>query len=152
VGKDERRAPGGQALTYLKAVKALEALYAELPQMECTGQCESYCGPLVMTRTEFDLIKQETGVRPTVNQAEKCIFLRNGRCSIYNIRPLICRMWGQAENIMCPWGCKSERPLTQKEGQDFINRASEICHEWIATVTAQRGKQLIQEEHDKSKT
>ena len=44
-----------------------------------------------------------------------------GRCSVYSIRPLICRIWGAAEGIPCVFGCQPER-LLSKEEADVLMR------------------------------
>src|SRR2546429_6087610 len=34
--------------------------------------------------------------------------LRNGRCTVYEVRPMICRLWGMVEGMQCPHGCVPE--------------------------------------------
>lgn len=28
------------------------------------------------------------------------------RCGVYEVRPMVCRLWGAAEPMPCPWGCR----------------------------------------------
>ena len=32
----------------------------------------------------------------------------DGRCQAYELRPLICRLWGAVDWLPCPWGCKPD--------------------------------------------
>ena len=34
-----------------------------------------------------------------------CTQLANGRCSIYDQRPTVCRLWGDVPEMPCPHGC-----------------------------------------------
>jgi hypothetical protein len=34
-----------------------------------------------------------------------CPALKDGRCSVYDVRPTLCRLWGVVEDMPCPWGC-----------------------------------------------
>lgn len=52
-----------------------------------------------------------------------------GRCSVYEHRPMICRLWGLVEDMPCHYGCKPERYLTRAEGHDFLTRLQEITGE-----------------------
>lgn len=55
-----------------------------------------------------------------------CPYLTDGRCSIYDARPMICRMWGVARTMPCPHGCEPERWLDQGEEAEFVRRLKEI--------------------------
>jgi hypothetical protein len=48
-----------------------------------------------------------------------CELLVDGRCSIYQDRPLICRLYGVAEGLPCPHGCLSFKTITMREGKDL---------------------------------
>ena len=53
-------------------------------------------------------------------------YLQEGRCTIYDDRPLVCRLWGAAENLICPFGCKPDRYLTEAEAVDLMSRMNEL--------------------------
>ena len=55
-----------------------------------------------------------------------CSKLQAGRCAIYSIRPLICRLWGATKRLPCPWGCKPGRYLTEKESRALLARAERL--------------------------
>ena len=56
-----------------------------------------------------------------------CVFLDgNRRCLVYDMRPMICRVYGVSLGLPCPHGCVPERWLTDEEGRDFVARAMAI--------------------------
>jgi hypothetical protein len=60
-----------------------------------------------------------------------CPMLDGNRCSVHPVRPLICRMWGVAENMLCPHGCTAERTLSWDEGQALLAEVYALagkCH------------------------
>src|SRR5690606_12272526 len=68
-------------------------------QMKCASGCDKCCR---VERTVFgieaDLIRTYVGSNPisktTESEVNVCAFLENGRCSIYPVRPSICRTHG----------------------------------------------------------
>lgn len=105
--------------------ETLEALYAELPRLECAGRCAESCGPILMSPLEEANIVAAAGRLPGVTLDLTCTLLVNERCSVYAIRPAICRLWGLVESMPCLWGCKPERYLTDDEGYAFLRRVDE---------------------------
>lgn len=110
----------------------MRALYAELPQMACKGLCWDSCGPLPLTTVERDHIRDATGVDipfgGSGSAPRLCPALGMFRtCGVYEVRPLICRLWGLVENMPCNFGCVPEGGrLTVAEGYGFIARAAKI--------------------------
>lgn len=110
----------------------LDALYAELPAIECEGHCWDSCGPIEMTEPERERIA-ERGVRIRDNRFSvtgpmTCPALTPfHQCSVYEVRPLICRLWGVARRLPCPYGCKPSRRLTERETFEFLMRAHVIA-------------------------
>lgn len=52
--------------------------------------------------------------------ATRCALLRrDGACSVYVDRPLICRLWGVVETMPCPFGCRPERWLSEQEALEL---------------------------------
>lgn len=56
-----------------------------------------------------------------------CTMLKHGRCSVYSARPVICRLWGVVPSMPCPWGCKPERMLTDREGLSLMMEAMAVA-------------------------
>lgn len=99
---------------------ALEALYAELPALNCRQLCGAWCGPIKVGPTEWPRMVAAFGSEPSARSlvvSMRCPFLASGHsCSVYPVRPLICRLWGMVEGVMaCPHGCTPSRWLTADE-------------------------------------
>lgn len=104
----------------------LDALYAELPSIPCRGFCSDSCGPIQMSIRERERIERPHG-KVECGLGPSCSMLTPDRkCGVYDIRPLICRLWGLTESMQCPYGCKPDRLLTDEEGFDFLRRSIEI--------------------------
>lgn len=111
----------------------LDALYASLPTIDCAGRCSDSCGPLHLPVAEHDRIAAASGIRipDRSHQLGKftCPALSIlGRCRVYTLRPLICRLWGLMDWLPCTYGCiPNGRPLlTPHEGYRLIARAYAI--------------------------
>lgn len=117
-------------------IAGLEAIYARVPKMECQGKCQDCCGPIAMSPHEFNLLCEYSGSVPqTIPIADRkavmlvtgacltCPFLNqhNGQCEVYEVRPMICRLWGVDETMPCPFGCKPERPFSKKEAYKLLD-------------------------------
>jgi Fe-S-cluster containining protein len=118
----------------------LAKLYARLPLIDCKGRCSASCGPIRCSRRERNVLERVAGRELTTQTGTTilpdgrrepvglCSMLTpEGRCSVYEHRPLICRMWGVVENLRCPYGCQPEpRYLTVDEAQDLRHEAFQI--------------------------
>lgn len=95
-----------------------------LPCAECKGRCCSYPA---FSQSEFDAVKSSFGipkgttVRPItfVQQYDvklngtqaymlfipggRCPYLKDGKCSIYYLRPKVCRDYGVVEDLPCEY-------------------------------------------------
>jgi Fe-S-cluster containining protein len=104
-------------------LKRLRELYAALPRLNCQGLCSDSCTTVIdMSLAERARIERMIGEelpdwmrrRPGV----PCPLLQaDGRCSVYSIRPMVCRLYGLAEHVKmsCPHGCEPERRLSDVE-------------------------------------
>ena len=113
-------------MSLAKQKRELDELYAQLPAIDCKGKCQSACGPIGMTYVELQRIVKRTGQEPWIDQNLTCSLLRHGMCSVYAIRPTVCRLWGVVDALACPWGCKPDRYLDYREGQLFLLAAEDI--------------------------
>lgn len=104
----------------------LDALYAELPTIACQGKCAQSCGPVMMSRVEWQSVCRAGGERTVDLGVLTCPYLEQERCSVYEVRPMLCRLWGVVEEMPCPWGCQPSRMLTREEGFEFMQRAAEL--------------------------
>lgn len=109
----------------IAAVNAIDAIYAELPKLNCKRLCQECCGPVFMEKVEWDRIIARVGYAPKVREDLVCPMLgSNGGCKVYDVRPAICRLWGVVDNPMmkCPHGCEPDRWLTDIEADAILKR------------------------------
>jgi len=108
----------------------LEALYAELPHLECKGLCADSCGAVSMGLHEARRIERITGepLALMATLAENCPYLEAERCTVYDVRPLVCRLWGivDAPGLRCDHGCAPERWLSHAEALTYVRRSLAI--------------------------
>lgn len=108
-------------------VKALEALYAELPTIDCQRKCSSYCTAIWMSRVEWDRVKKRSDPKQWKATEFRCPMLdRKGNCTVHTGRPMICRLWGLSEAHPCDWGCQPSRVLSLEETREFMRRSWEL--------------------------
>jgi Fe-S-cluster containining protein len=95
--------------------RRLRRLYRRIPEVPCPPGCVQCCGPVAMTTEELERLDKETQVSDL-----RCPFAVPGKgCSVYEIRPFLCRIFGAIEGkkFKCPLGVISENPLTEKEAK-----------------------------------
>lgn len=110
-----------RAIPLLSATR-LDALYAELPTLQCQQKCQESCGPVFMSRLEWERICSRLGEERQGTADLRCPMLKDGGCEVYSTRPAICRLWGLVEKMRCPWGCVPERFLTDEEAHAWLER------------------------------
>lgn len=124
----------------MRSPARLEALYAELPTIECAGRCTESCGPIAMTQLEWERMRAAQPLRrkPSLmallsantykgtRDALTCPMLQNGRCTVYEVRPAVCRLWGLVEGMPCIYGCKPSRLMSDAEGFEFLKRVEAV--------------------------
>lgn len=102
----------------------LDALYAELPHIVCAGKCSVSCAMVPLALGEAKRLQLVTHKKPRTTDDAVCIYLTaEKRCSAYAVRPLVCRAYGLAKTISCPFGCMPDRWLDERE---FIHLAQAI--------------------------
>jgi len=88
----------------------LRALWATLPDIDCIGKCWDSCGPIRMSSPERALVQRAGADVPDAvhdGNAYLCPALTLlKRCAVYEVRPVICRLWGISDNMRCNYGCR----------------------------------------------
>ncbi|MFI6803288.1 YkgJ family cysteine cluster protein [Streptosporangium canum] len=133
----------------------LATLYARIPQVACQG----LCGPVDCTDDigmgprERQRLRQAGVAMPTREQAKQraaaqgqgpCPALEEGRCSAYEVRPAICRIYSATEGMACPHGCPviDSRPLSRAEAFALVDAAAAAGTSRTATSAAAFQHQL----------
>ncbi|MBG0825983.1 hypothetical protein HS048_35520 [Planomonospora sp. ID91781] len=136
-----------QTAARLRAVQALEELYARLPDVACQGLCADSCrSPIDMSDLERERVRIACGVRIPPRDSwpagAACPALTaEGRCAAHAVRPTICRLWGAGTNpaMACPHGCAPDGgSLSDEQLIDLVLTSMEIGdHRSLAPVSAQ---------------
>jgi hypothetical protein len=94
----------------------MQAVYDQVPAMaDCKGNCWISCGPASMTPWERRRLAT-AGHKVTPDEIARCspwdfwceALGPDGRCMAYDLRPLVCRLWGAVSWLPCPAGCMPE--------------------------------------------
>jgi Fe-S-cluster containining protein len=119
--------------------EAADALCAAvLPYSACKQGCSHCCNMAVtLTTTEAELIGKHVGRKPKVPQvapdviltnqskyrAVPCPFLKKGKCSIYEVRPLACRIhFNMADTAaLCDTSIPATIPMLDNRGIDAVH-------------------------------
>lgn len=117
----------------MSKVKKLAKLYAQIPDIDCKGLCHASCTIVPAAKIEIKRARERMKGRNPFNpmyamhelQKEtpiipSCAALKEQRCSIYTARPAICRLYGVAEGLECPFACEPKYKLTKKKAHDLI--------------------------------
>lgn len=109
-----------------------------LPTLKCKRKCQLSCGPVHPSPLEMSIIRDflkgkelkrfknfadkdvqlhlEMRHKDFYDGCVKCPYLgKQGLCEIYDVRPLICRVWGMWKKMRCQWGCRPSRWLSDDE-------------------------------------
>jgi uncharacterized protein len=124
-----------------KTLAMMKEIWNSVPKVHCKGLCQDQCTqvPIMPIEALYLTRKHDAWIHmsnhrgrymPTLGHNEPCQFLKDGRCSVYDDRPLICRMFGHEippiENIRpleCEHGCTHEGTFTEK---DFLFLTSSL--------------------------
>lgn len=120
-----------------KQEKALIALYDRVPSANCKGLCQHECSIIGFSDVEGDFMRKHSHCTPTPKEDGFCNQLTaDGKCRIYANRPIICRIWGTADDprLKCPHGCEPDGGLLPiEEANEMLAESFRIsgnlnCH------------------------
>lgn len=119
----------------------LQEIYAKIPKIACKRKCQEACGVIPVQRPELKKIRKRAQVDiekyvldgpdgiTMLFDADKsrCPLLDDeGNCTVYDIRPFICRLFGVVEGMRCPEGCIPERVLTREESAVLVTQIRQL--------------------------
>lgn len=113
----------------------IQRVWAAIPSTNCLGLCTESCGPIMASDIEEQLLA-ERGITILARRPEQvlaalavtrdCPALVDGRCSVYEVRPTICRLWGAADKMPCPHGCVPDGGhLSERTSARLLRQANE---------------------------
>jgi uncharacterized protein len=119
----------------MKRKKRLPLVAVEFPPMRCDDGCGDCCGPAPVTQAEFDRIVVYITQHKIVprDQGQTCPLYHDGRCSIYEARPLACRAFGHVEGMSCSRGYNTNIPEARLHGMLRANGEPDtILHDLLS--------------------
>lgn len=116
----------------------IAAAYAAVPSANCQGKCQASCGLVPWSAAEWARIQRLKGsatpkfeqvgtmVLPMVVEGADgicCPLLSEftGHCTVYKLRPILCRLWGVTESMPCEFGCTPERVVSDADAHQLID-------------------------------
>jgi len=106
----------------MSAASKMAELYRAIPSFDCKPGCSDCCGPVPMAKPEWQAIK--LAKRASGQDCLTCAYLVDGKCSVYQDRPFLCRLFGATTDakIACPHGCGPSKPLTAQQASILNSR------------------------------
>ena len=87
-------------------------LRQQIPSFECVPGCHDCCGPVTTSSEEMARLPRKTAAEQAAAMDElNCVHLGPNGCTVYEERPLICRLFGTTPNLPCPRGQGPETPI-----------------------------------------
>lgn len=98
--------------------RELQKLYAKIPTFECEPGCNDCCGPVPFSVWEWSKVIE----KKKSPDGLQCPYSTSTGCSIYENRPLMCRIFGTVddERLECPRGRAPAQKLSAEEGADIV--------------------------------
>jgi len=105
----------------------VETIWNRIPNVKCKGLCGQSCGPIMMSDVEEAIIRDKLGFLPDfLPLSLTCPMYELGGCSIYKIRPAICRLYGCVSQMCCPHGCQPDWPFLNSEGKAILHELENL--------------------------
>ncbi|KPW42172.1 hypothetical protein ALP45_03561 [Pseudomonas coronafaciens pv. atropurpurea] len=84
-------------------------LRRQIPSFECVPDCHDCCGPVTTSPEEMSRLPRKTAAEQEAALDElNCVHLGPQGCTVYDERPLICRLFGTTASLPCP---NNRRPV-----------------------------------------
>ena len=102
-------------------------IYELIPDFHCTEGCHDCCqnfGVPSRTRVEDERVKaflRKNSMQLGEAQGNTCPYLNETGCSIYPVRPLICRLYGTSPSYRCKMEVMPIRFLHEDEEEEILH-------------------------------
>jgi len=90
-------------------------LRERIPTFECVEGCHDCCGPVTTSSEEMSRLPVKTDAEHEAAWEHlNCVHLGPNGCTVYDERPLICRLFGTTPRMPCPNGRRPEVMIDTK--------------------------------------
>ena len=129
----------------------MQQIYSQIPQKTGCKQCGECCGNIIVTKLEMQNIMtyceanklsfthpvefiptHNNQVTFNIKMGASCpLLLQDNKCSIYPVRPLICRLYGTVYSLDCvpqdrmSQADKRKYPLTESQANRLMRQTKE---------------------------
>jgi uncharacterized protein len=113
----------------------IDKIYDSLPKLNCCKDCFDSCGVIPLFWAEWYRIEQRLGKPMPLADVNSpkfegyCPLLVDKKCSVYEVRPIICRLWGLVEAMPCIFGCKPEKILPEEKSLEALGAVNKLSDE-----------------------
>ncbi len=113
-------------MTNSERLVKLDAAMTTLPTFTCNPGCHDCCGPVVMSRLEWQRICDQLGETPGPRADLTCPMLGPEGCRVYAIRPAVCHLYGVVRGALeCPH-VKPERMISNQEARVLLGKVQRL--------------------------
>ncbi|NMR25101.1 YkgJ family cysteine cluster protein [Pseudoalteromonas sp. NEC-BIFX-2020_015] len=113
-----------------KNQKVILRLRTNIPSFKCVEGCHDCCGPVTTSSEEMSRLPVKTDAEHEAALNEfNCVHLGPKGCTVYDERPLICRLFGTTPRMPCPNDRAPEEPVDPKierEVHHFIANTRQV--------------------------
>ena len=121
--------------------RRLKSLYNALPKVDihCPSGCVECCTtPFVpWSELEVESLYNATGKLPELLENGACNFAIDGKCSVYEYRPFMCRLFGLSDTKgfhHCEKGLRTTHPLSTEKVYELLDRYHKLVDKTGGTV------------------
>jgi len=117
----------------------LNKIYSKIPNFDCK-HCHKCEGPIIWFKPEEILIRnylkkhnmkyKQWSKQQFERNKKKCPYLKNDRCSIYPVRPIVCRLQGNVSDLPCEHN--KQGYLSKKQLNEIKKEMDELVKEMDA--------------------
>lgn len=99
----------------------------QIPSFDCVPGCHDCCGPVTTSSEEMARLPRKSVEEQEAALSElNCVHLGPQGCTVYEERPLICRLFGTTPRLPCPRGRRPDEMIDPG--------AEQLVHQFIATT------------------
>ena len=110
--------------------RKIDHLRLQIPSFACVRGCHDCCGPVTASSEEMSRLPVKSDAEHEAALAEfNCVHLGPQGCTVYDQRPLICRLFGTTPSLPCPRGNGPEQmiePALEKQVHNLIATTRQV--------------------------
>ena len=100
--------------------RKIDHLRQNIPSFACVPGCHDCCGPVTASSEEMARLPVKSDAEHDAALAElNCVHLGPNGCTVYDQRPLICRLFGTTPSLPCPNGRGPEQMIEPRIEQQI---------------------------------